>query len=944
MQQRTPPCSHPLMALLILLSGIAFSQYSAAADPLAVRYYEDAVSRFNAGDARGAMIQLKNVLQRDPAQLSAKILLGRTYLLLDQPAVAEEQLLEAGQLGADPLLIALDLARARNELRKYEEVIENLVPIDFPRSQQPDIWVELGHARLGTEDPDGARIAFEEALRIRQDHVGARVGLAQIPLQQNDFALAMKLAEDALGLDPESADAWFAKGSAAHGAGDYRVAAEAYGRAHELDPRNLQAGIGEAAALMDADKPAMAAALLRSLRNTHPESPAIPYLLSQALDQIGRREDAKQALSQAAELVGNFSPADITHRPADLLLFGSIVLENGELEQAYQFLSAYVDGGGPEIRGRKMLGRTLISLGRPGDALRVLVRISANEKEDAETLQLMGDANIQLGDFEAAERLYRDALQNHQGGPGIVRRLGVAQFRGGQRDRGLETLKGLAEQIPEGTDVNTSLLLGFLYLAEGQLVEAEGIARSVLAQAPDNKIARNFLATVFAAQGKPAQAREIYTRLRAEAPGFRPAQYNLIKLDIAEGRLAQASAELRQILAIDPDDSQALYESARVAMIEGDTRAAIQLLERLRALRPAWVAAVQQLVEAYLIAGKTAEAVEVAMQLDKTVPKNVAVQKLLARSQIAAGDRRDARATLRKASLLAGNDARQLLDIGRRQRQLGALEDSVWSLTKAVAIEPDAVEARIELATGLLLQRKFPEAELEVARIRKDAPETLVADILLADIRLAQGRFDAAVELYRETLAKTDDPAVAVSLHSALSLGGKRDEATRLLLDWLQTHPDDTRVMKVLAEQYLVSGDTASALPLYERLATLRPGDPQILNNLAIALGDVDNERALKAALAAHEISPDSPFVLDTLGWSLVQIGDLNKGLGYLREARARRGGSATIRYHLGVALQEFGNYREAARELREALRLSGTFPEREDARARLQQLELMGN
>ncbi|MCP5429751.1 MAG: hypothetical protein H6962_05865 [Chromatiaceae bacterium] len=82
------------------------------------------------------MIQLKNALQRDPGQLSAKILTGRTYLALGEPRLAEEEF--AGQkLGADPLLVALPLARARNEIGKYDENIHDIVPIQFPHHCSP---------------------------------------------------------------------------------------------------------------------------------------------------------------------------------------------------------------------------------------------------------------------------------------------------------------------------------------------------------------------------------------------------------------------------------------------------------------------------------------------------------------------------------------------------------------------------------------------------------------------------------------------------------------------------------------------------------------------------------------------------------------------------------------------------------------------------------------
>jgi tetratricopeptide (TPR) repeat protein len=84
---------------------------------------------------------------------------------------------------------------------------------------------------------------------------------------------------------------------------------------------------------------------------------------------------------------------------------------------------------------------------------------------------------------------------------------------------------------------------------------------------------------------------------------------------------------------------------------------------------------------------------------------------------------------------------------------------------------------------------------------------------------------------------------------------------------------------------------------------------------------------------------PDNAAVLDTLGWILVQLGELERGLGYLREAVARDSRSPTHRYHLAVALEEYGNADEARRELERALEIGRPFPERAEALERLERL-----
>ena len=940
MQQMTISARRILTGTILLLSTILSNTASLAADPLATRYYEDAVSRFNAGDTKGAMIQLKNALQRDPAQLSAKILLGRTYLALGEPRIAEEELLQAKKLGADPLLIALDLAKARNEVGKYDENIQDIVPIEFPRTQQPDLWVELGIARLGKDDPDGARIAFEEALKIQPAHSGGRIGLARIPLKENKFSEAEKLTDEVLIADPQNAEAWFIKGSAAHAQGKFKDAIAAYGKAYELEPDHLQAALGEATAMLEAGKPATAAALLKPLREKYPASATIPYLQSEAFKAIGRPEEAKAARSAASNIISSYSPADLKHRPNQLLLFGTVAFESGQLETAYKFFSAYVETSGADIRGRKMLGKTLLGLGKPAEAQRLLVRLSASGQADAEALALLGDAHIQLGDQAAADRYYREALQNHKGGPAIVRRLGMTQFQSGRREQALGTLQALVDETKGAVRADTALLLGLLYYSEDRLNEAGGIADRLVNENPRNYTARNLQGLVVLAKGDAQKGREILEAIVAEKPEFRPARYNLIKLDIAQGRTNAAAAALQEMLARDPKDVRALLEFARFAQAQGDQRVAIAHLEKLRELEPKNILANIELINAYLATGQAQQAMARAVALDSLVPSEFLVKDAIARTHIANGDYTDASIALKDVARLAADDPQRLVYTARLQSLTGAVEDATWTLTKALSVQPDNNAARNDLATALFRQRKFAEAETELQLVLEHEPRNPRGLALLADIRMVQGKTDDAIAMYRRSLAVADTPLVVVSLHRALMTSGRENQAFDTIRDWHEKRPGVPLVMVLLADHLQFRGDRAGALILREQLVELQPEDASTWRNLAVSLANVDNEKALKAAIKAHELAPDDAGVLDTLGWTFIQLGELEKGLAHLREALSRDAGSATTRYHLAVALQEYGNLNEARRELEQALHLSENFPGRDDAIARLETLK----
>lgn len=924
---------------LFLATCLMWQGLALAADPQAVRYYEDAVSRFNAGDAAGAVIQLKNALQVDPGQLSAKILLGRAYLALGQPRAAEEELLQARDLGADPLLVALPLARARNQLGEYEINIEQIIPTRFPRKQQPDLWVELGLARLLLKDAAGARIAYDEALSIDPGHTGARVGLARIPLEDRRFAEAARQAEAIIADTPEAAEAWFIRGSAAHATGRFDLAAESYGRAYELDPQHVAAAVGEATALLEAGKPATTVALLKPLREQFPNNPSVAYLQSEAYGAIGREAEANEARAAAAAIVNRFAPSDLANRSSDLLLYGTIAFESGQLETAYNFLSAYVETSGADAQGRKMLGKTLLAMGKPAEAQDVLLRLSTGNRADAEALALLGDAHIQLGDIDAAERYYRDALENHNGGPGLVRRLGMAQFTAGRRTEGLSTLEALAEQVQGTARADTSLLLGLLYYSEGRFNEAAGVAQRLIEGNPGHYTARNLLALVMLAQGDAESGRRMLREILAEAPEFRPARYNLVKLDIAAGDYAAAAGGLRAILAVDDKDTRALLEFARLARAQGDNRSAIDYLEKLRELEPRDLLGNVELINAYLAADQVAVALDRAKTLDRLLPAEFLVKDALARVHIAAGNVKDAAIVLKDVVRFAGEDAEQLIYAGRLQSQIGAYADAAWAFTKALSVAPGNDTARIDLATALYRQRKFADAAALVDEILAHKPQFLRALTLKADMQMARGEVGAAIETYRDAQQVSDSPLVVLSLHRALMTEGRGDEALQELLAWNARYPGVPTVMDLLADHLAFEGHTEDALELREQLTGLTPEDASAWVKLTRSLSNVDTERALKAALKAHELAPDNPAVLDSLGWTFTQLGELDRGLAYLREALARDAGSAVIRFHLGVALQEYGNLQAARRELEQALRLSGSFPQRAEAEARLEAL-----
>ena len=76
------------LSVAALCLSVGFSAAVLAADDVAT-LLSKAKASYSSGDYRASVIHLKNALQQSPQAADARLLLGRTYLKLLDPAAAE---------------------------------------------------------------------------------------------------------------------------------------------------------------------------------------------------------------------------------------------------------------------------------------------------------------------------------------------------------------------------------------------------------------------------------------------------------------------------------------------------------------------------------------------------------------------------------------------------------------------------------------------------------------------------------------------------------------------------------------------------------------------------------------------------------------------------------------------------------------------------------------
>ena len=155
----------------------------------------------------------------------------------------------------------------------------------------------------------------------------------------------------------------------------------------------------------------------------------------------------------------------------------------------------------------------------------------------------------------------------------------------------------------------------------------------------------------------------------------------------------------------------------------------------------------------------------------------------------------------------------------------------------------------------------------------------------------------------------------------------------------MAARPADHTARQLLASLLLETGDDDAALLEFERVAEAQPGNAGVLNNLANLYLARADARALEMARRAHRLAPEEAAMLDTLGWVMVQTGDVDTGLSYLRQALTRASREPSVRYHMAVALARLGRDAEAREHLDAVLQGGSTFDGIDEARRLREQL-----
>jgi cellulose synthase operon protein C len=158
-------------------------------------------------------------------------------------------------------------------------------------------------------------------------------------------------------------------------------------------------------------------------------------------------------------------------------------------------------------------------------------------------------------------------------------------------------------------------------------------------------------------------------------------------------------------------------------------------------------------------------------------------------------------------------------------------------------------------------------------------------------------------------------------------------EADTVMSGAIKDFPEDLGIRLFAGENAITTKKWPDAIEHYKVALKRDASNGVALNNMAWAMYQMNDPKAVQIAELAYAAMPQNPAVMDTLGFIYVKTGNPARGLELLRQAAALAPKSPEIRLHLAEAMNKTGDKDGAKREIDSVLKDFPTGPANELAK-----------
>ena len=710
-----------------------------------------AVCQAKSGDLQQATITYEQELAMKPGAVQEYKALGDLYLQqkkIDQAITAYKKYLENDSTS---VAIIMTVANYAYKAKDYDEALRYLSMVHGEEAKRGQFLLLYGQACYQSKTCTKAGAIFKQLATLMPQNAEVFKNLFDISMKNGNTADATLALKRYVAIKPDDAAAQKQLGDFLYDQKDLAGAMAAYGAALTADPtlkgffkRYSEIVMGKGtqeqvitvltAAIKadEADGP-MYAALATIYQHENACSKAIPYY-QKALQLDTKNSAVLPALAACQAKTGDVNDAVITYEQAvamnpaaqaEYKALGDLYTKQNKPQQAVAMYRKYLEKAPHDIEVASIVGESAMKEKNYADAVKYMGIAYPSRASNLEFLFSYGQAcylDASAGEpknfkkpIEVLERLRAAAV-----GKGIPHNAQVLKMLADSYDKIGDTTRAVAlyigyTKIPGVKDQEASFRKAQLTEKTNPALAAKMYEDNTLLFPSDY---RNFLAAgLYYAKhpGSSDRALPLLKKCTALADSF-PQVW--MELGQVYGKLGKDKEEVeayRQFIQRDPTNPEASGRIGEILLAKKNVNDAMVFLETANALKPNDAHYMMLLARGYLQTDRPNEAIDLLEKSEKLLPDDFNIKEQLYTLYDKKGDARNAL-----------NEMKQLVE---------RKKDKAYMLKYAEALYANGV---------------YADAENVVKDIRATEPENLPALMLMGRIQGVQGKWDEALETFKE--------------------------------------------------------------------------------------------------------------------------------------------------------------------------------------------------
>jgi cellulose synthase operon protein C len=484
--------------------------------------------------------------------------------------------------GARALALEGDLNRARNLSTRAVSA----APFDV------EAWVDHGIITLAAGDQEGARSAFERALRLNPGHALALAGRGQLTQDEAEAEAALRAALESY---PRLVDAYLQLARRQ----DPRTGLETLRAGASRVPESLALHEAVISETLRLDSERAALEYLRGLLTAQPDSPPTIYALAARLPSDAQAAGALELIRQGRERYpgsvtlalaesavherqGDLAAAEAALReglesqPDDLTLANQLAIvqaRQGRLGEAQATLESIA---GEALAAQVNLAQVYLQAGQSGEAMSLLEPLLQDQPEDAQLWTLYGIALGRSGRYGEALEALDQSLALDPENEEVRRARAIFEQTSGVTG---------GEEITLTPEASAPFEAGLAALQAGDLsLAASEFSRA--RDAEDAAIIAFYEAYALQLSGRPRQAIGAYERALEEYSENSTIKNNLGYAYLQVGRFDRALSLIGEAIELNENNARAHLNLGLTYYRLGRYGEALSAWERAVALEP----------------------------------------------------------------------------------------------------------------------------------------------------------------------------------------------------------------------------------------------------------------------------------------------------------------------------------------------------------------------